>query len=232
MSDDYFKGYKLFKFIQLIILVAFAVTFFLIIFLDNDLRTKVFTNKNILTICVFTWAFMVYSVICIIMDFRQLEGHIIHDQSLKKTIFTDNLTGMPNRFSCDMIFDKYENSPDISRFGCALIQISNLDAINKEYGRSAGNIALKEFSNVIERIVAHYGFVGRNSGNEFLVVIESCNEMRLQNFADEINENVDRYNEISKDIKLEIKITKILNESLKLTDFRSLVAYLYNCAKG
>lgn len=231
MRDDYFKSYKMFKFIQLALLVIFAVCFFLFLFLDDNLRTSVFSNKVLLTICVFLWAFMLYSVACIIMDFRLLEGHIVHDHVLKRAVYVDTLTGIPNRFSCDQIFEKYEGDADISRLGCSLITIANLEEINRTHGRSSGNIALKEFSSVVERISAYYGFVGRNNGNEFLVVIENCSSDKMDKFASELQKEIDLYNRTSGGYEIKIKLAKILNESVGLKDFRELVAKLYGIAK-
>lgn len=231
MRDDYFKSYKMFKFIQLALLVIFAVCFFLFIFLDDNLRTSVFSNKVLLTICVFLWAFMLYSVACIIMDFRLLEGHIVHDHVLKRAVYVDTLTGIPNRFSCDQIFEKYENTADISALGCALIVIENLDEINKTYGRSGGNVALKDFSTVVERVSAHYGFVGRNNGNEFLVVIENCGMAKMDKYTQELRKEIDLYNKSSGGYEIKIKAAKILNETEGFKDFRELVARLYGIAK-
>ena len=231
MRDDYFKSYKMFKFIQLALLVIFAICFFLFIFLDENLRTNVFSNKVLLTICVFLWAFMLYSVACITMDFRLLEGHIVHDHVLKRAVYVDTLTGIPNRFSCDQIFEKYEDAQDISHLGCALIRIDNLDSINQKYGRSSGNVALKEFSSVVERISAYYGFVGRNNGNEFLVVIENCSTDKMDRFARELQKEIDQYNRTSGGYEIVIKTATVLNESLGLKDFRELVARLYGIAK-
>ncbi len=231
MRDDYFKSYKMFKFVQLALLVIFAVCFFLFIFLDDSLRTSVFSNKVLLTICVFLWAFMLYSVACIIMDFRLLEGHIVHDHVLKRAVYVDTLTGIPNRFSCDQIFEKYEGQSDISDLGCALIKIDNLDEINHTRGRSSGNVILKEFSSMVERISAHYGFVGRNNGNEFLVVIENCTEDKMKKFSQELTKDIDLYNRSSGGYEIKIKTASLLNETLGLTDFRELVAKLYGTAK-
>ena len=231
MREDYFKSYKMFKFIQLALLVIFAICFFLYIFLDENLRRSVFSNKVLLTICVFLWAFMLYSVICIIMDFRLLEGHIVHDHVLKRAVYVDSLTGIPNRFSCDQIFEKYENSSDISRLGCALIRISNLDEINRDHGRSSGNVALKEFSSMVERISAYYRFVGRNNGNEFLVIVENCDEAKMNRYQEELQKEIDLYNKNSGGYEIRIDIKKALNGSLGLKDFRELVARLYEGAK-
>lgn len=232
MGGDYFKSYKVFKFVQLSLLIIFAVVFFLFIYFDDDLRYNIFTNKSILTVCVFLWAFMLYSVFCIIMDFRQLEGHIVHDQLLKRTVYVDTLTGIPNRFSCDQIFEKYDENVDITKMGCALIRISNLDDINKTAGRSCGNIALKEFSTIVERVGAHYGFVGRNNGNEFLTVIEVCDAEKMDKFFADLEKGVNSYNKSSKDFEIEIKAASVLNESLGIADFRELIAKLYGRAKG
>ncbi len=231
MRDDYFKSYKMFKFVQLALLVIFAICFFLFVFLDDNLRTSVFSNKVLLTICVFLWAFMLYSVACIIMDFRLLEGHIVHDHVLKRAVYVDTLTGIPNRFSCDRIFEKYEDGHDISGLGCALIKIENLDDINREHGRSSGNIALKEFSSVVERISAYYGFVGRNNGNEFLVVIENCNRSKMDRFKQELQKEIDQYNRTSGGYEIKIRAADILNETAGLGDFRELVARLYGVAR-
>ncbi len=231
MRDDYFKSYKMFKFIQLALLVIFAVCFFLFIFLDDNLRTSVFSNKVLLTICVFLWAFMLYSVACIIMDFRLLEGHIVHDHVLKRAVYVDTLTGIPNRFSCDQIFEKYEGEQNISNLGCALIRIANLDDINQSHGRSSGNVALKEFSSMVERKSAYYGFVGRNNGNEFLVVIENCDKDKMSRFAEELQKEIDLYNGSSGGYEIRIDFKNVLNEELGLDDFRELVARLYGIAK-
>ena len=231
MRDDYFRSYKMFKFIQLALLVVFAVCFFLFIFFVVNFRTSVFSNKVLLTICVFLWAFMLYSVACIIMDFRLLEGHIVHDHVLKRAVYVDTLTGIPNRFSCDQIFEKYENAADISTLGCALIVIDNLNEINTAHGRSSGNIALKDFSSVVERISAHYGFVGRNNGNEFLVVIENCGSEKMDRFASELRKEIDDYNRSSGSYEIRIKMAKLLNESQGFDDFRKMVARLYGIAK-
>ncbi len=231
MRDDYFKSYKMFKFIQLALLVIFAVCFFLFIFLDDNLRTSVFSNNVLLTICVFLWAFMIYSVVCIIMDFRLLEGHIVHDHVLKRAVYVDSLTGIPNRFSCDQMFEKYENDQDISKLGCALIRIANLDEINQAHGRSSGNVALKEFSSMVERISAYYGFVGRNNGNEFLVVIENCDREKMDRFAEGLQKEIDLYNRSSGQYEIRIDFQTVLNEKLGFGDFRELVAGLYGNAR-
>lgn len=232
MRKDYFKGFKLFKIIQVILLVIFAITFFLFIYLDEKLRMNLYTNKGLLTIAVFLWAFMIYNVVCLVLDFYQLEGHIAHDNVLNRAVYTDSLTGIPNRFGCDMIFSDYSSGKDISKIGCALVSISNLEETNHEKGRAVGNIVLVNFSRMIERVGGHYGFVGRNNGNEFLAVIDNCDEEKMNKFRDELMSEVKAYNVQGNESSIEFKMNSILNQKAKYDDFTSLVAELYLEARG
>ena len=97
--------------------------------------------------------------------------------------------------------------------------------------RSTGNVALKEFSSVVERVSAYYGFVGRNNGNEFLVVIDNCTGDKMDRFMGELQKEIDIYNKTSGGYAIRIKQSKVLNEVLGLDDFRELVAKLYGIAK-
>lgn len=232
MKNDYFKGFKLFKIIQLIILVIFALAFFLNIYLDEDMRVSVYTNRSLLTICVFLWAFMLYSVVCIILDYYQLEGHIAHDNSLNRAVYTDSLTGIPNRFGCDMIFQEYTNGKDISKIGCGLIEIANLDDINRKKGRANGNVALVNFSRMIERVGSHYGFVGRNNGNEFLVVIDNCDEVKFDRFIDELGKETGEYNQLQSNDNIELSYNYLLNERENIADFTELISKVYEVSRG
>lgn len=232
MKQDYFKGFKIFKIIQLIILVIFAATFFLLIYVDSELRNYVYSNKNILTICVFLWAFMIYNVVCIILDFYQLEGHIAHDNTLNKAVYTDSLTGIPNRFGVDRIFEEYSQGKDISEVGCVLVKIANLEEVNRKKGRLVGNLLIVDFSRIIERVGSHYGFVGRNNGNEFLVVIDDCSRDKLERFEIEIGNEINAHNCIESNENIVINAISLLNTDAKEDDFTELIVKLYNKARG
>lgn len=230
MKQDYFKSYKFFKLIQLSVLVVFAISFFCILYFDKTIKSNIFTNKGILTICVFLWAFMIYSLIAIVWDFRQLEGNILHDSALHRAAYVDNLTGIPNRFSCDQIFQKYCSGTDISKVGSVLVIISNLSEINKSLGRKEGNLILCNFSHIFENVGKKYGFVGRNGGNEFLCVIEEADKEIMDKFISDLSASLDNYNKDNSQ-KIEVSTYFILNEKANIKEFTELVATLYEESK-
>ena len=230
-NSDYFQNYKLFKVIQLILLVVFSIVFFLYLYMDEQLSSNVYTNRSLLTICVFLWAFMIYSFVSIIWDFHQLQKNIIDNHALNRTAYLDNLTGIPNRNSCDMIFSKYEAYDDISEIGCALISISNLKEINAKMGRAAGNKFLQDFSNIFERLGDGYGFVGRNGGNEFLAVLEDCHEDKMNGFIERLTNALNDYNSSHPEAGITLSCNTALNYELGVSSFTELVRLMYNEAK-
>ena len=77
MQTDRYRNFKLFKLIQMILLIVFGVSFFCYLKFDPLLRNNIYSNRNLLTICVFLWAFMIYSVVCLAADYKQLEKEIL-----------------------------------------------------------------------------------------------------------------------------------------------------------
>ena len=228
MRIDKYKNVKLFKLIQLILLILFGVMFFCHLRFDPLLRNNIFTNKNLLTICVFLWAFMLYSLICLIADFTQLEKEIIEAHTLKQIAYLDPLTGLPNRNGCDMMINKYVTRSSIEHFGCATFTIENINDINKSQNRLVGNMCIRSFSSIIEPIANKHGFIGRNSGNDFLLIVENCDEATMQDIITELNNGINNYNEKNKDLQIMVKTRYILNSQAKTDNFFALLSELYS----
>lgn len=227
MHTDRYRNFKIFKLIQLILLILFGVTFFIYLNMDPLLRNNIYSNRNLLTICVFLWLFMLYSAVCIAADYHQLQKEIVEAHKLNQTAYLDPLTGLPNRNGCDVIINKYTLKRDVSGMGCALIELPLIDEINVAHGRLYGDKYIRDFAIALETVGSKYGFVGRNSGNEFLLIIENCPAEKMQEFVREINAAVDELNKGGADPAMEIELTYILNEQEGLKNFLAIVSTLY-----
>lgn len=227
VKKENIRSYKAFKTVQLILLIVFFIAFFIYLKTDPVLSNNIFTNTKLLTICVFLWAFMIFSFIAIAIDLRQLEKNILDSDDLNRIAFIDNLTGIPNRASCDLIFQKYENASNISNLSCSLISISNLSLINEALGRERGDSLLQDFASTFEKIGSKYGFVGRNSGNEFLIVIEDASRDKMQAFLDDLAATIKGYNDASNHMPLTYKTTTVFNADLNKPTFQDLISQLY-----
>ena len=228
MNNDRYHNFKLFKLIQLTLLVLFGIMFFCYLKFDPLLRNNIFSNRNLLTICVFLWAFMIYSAICLISDFSQLQKEIVENHKLHQAAYLDSLTGLPNRNGCDLIINKYVNKRDVSKIGCALIELPRIDEINVATGRLFGDKYIHDFAQMLELLANKYGFAGRNSGNEFLLIIDDCPAEKMQEFIGALNGEIERYNEQHGEPAMEVRIGYILNEQEGLKSFLSIISTLYS----
>ena len=163
------------------------------------------------------------------MDFRQLEKNISDSDDLNRLAYLDSLTGIPNRISCDIIFKKYEDASaeTISNLACALISITNLSLINEALGRSRGNYLIQDFASIFETVGKNYGFVGRNGGNEFLIVIEECDKEKMASFNSSLADAVKAYNDSSNHMPVTYRTYTAFNSELNKATFPEIITQLY-----
>lgn len=229
VKKESIRVYKVFKAVQLVLLIVFFIAFFIYLKTDPVLSNNIFTNTKLLSICVFLWAFMIFSFIAIFMDFRQLEKSITDSDDLNRIAYLDTLTGIPNRISCDIMFQKYDNAPEsvISNLACSLICITNLPIINEALGREKGNYLIQDFASIFETVGKEYGFVGRNGGNEFLIVIENCDSDKMNNFITSLADAVKKYNDSSSHMPVTYKTFTAFNSELEKPTFADVITQLY-----
>ncbi|WP_215143927.1 GGDEF domain-containing protein [Exiguobacterium qingdaonense] len=87
----------------------------------------------------------------------------------------DELTGLPNRYRT------LEHMNDLEMSGkpwsLLVIDVDHFKQLNDTYGHLAGDAALRQIGQTLERSCPPSGFVGRYGGEEFLLVIEGSEGM-------------------------------------------------------
>ncbi len=223
MQTNDLKYYKILKFIQLFFLITTGIISFLLLVLNPYLSANIFEDKSLFTLCFIVWVLLIVSFLFLLLDFSRLETMISVNHALHKTAYLDNLTGIPNRHSCDLIFESYAYKKNIHNVGCCVLTIKNLLDINRTRSHEEGDAIIQDFCNILENVGDRFGFVGRNGGNEFLVVLESCTEHLIQEFIKQLLEELDVYNHIHNN-KIEVLYEYALNIEEKVTRFSDLVA--------
>ena len=218
--ESYFPKFKKLKIIQAILtgflLLCTAVTY-------------LFPSDSMHTLCFLFIILLIAVCSCFLcIDFTYWGKAINDSDELRKSAYLDNLTGMPNRTSCDLIFEMYGSEKSLLNVGCALITIDNLIDINATKGRDAGNQVLIDFSNILTEVSEGIGFAGRNGGNEFLLVIEDCHSGQMENFFEQLNIRLKRYNALALNDPISIRYEYVLNSEWKLSRFSDIITELYH----
>ena len=128
------------------------------------------------------------------LDLTLLRSLSAKSRELNRLVYLDALTSIPNRHCLDGFLTDHISSSVLPTLGCCMLSISNLGMINTSLGRTAGDNALQDFSEILEKAGRSYGFVGRNNGNEFVLVTENASEEKMKQFLSSFEKEITSYN--------------------------------------
>ena len=172
---------------------------------------------------------MIFFLISICVDLFALRNIVSDNHSLQKQTYLDNLTGIPNRYSLDLIFATYNSPESLRSVGCLLFELEKLTEVNESLGRAEGDKVIQNFSIILEDICDSLGFVGRNSGNEFVVVINNCTEHIVTDCFAAIAQRVNMYNADEQNATpIVYNQTYTLNSEENLPSFSRLLTATYH----
>ena len=222
------KKFKKGKFVQLGLIIAFAVFFLVVLCSDPVLKNRIYTDRPLTMLCVIMWAFTIVVLAFYIFDIHEMLKMEVDNHELSREAYLDSLTGIPNRNSVDQLFNSYTNAAVLPQVGCAVIMISDIREINEMYGLDKGNVRIRDFSNILENVGDRYGFIGRNGGNEYLAVFENCTREKMDTFIKELKESIAVYNGNSDNIPISIDYNDVLNSEEKAEVMTDLIGRAYS----
>jgi diguanylate cyclase (GGDEF)-like protein len=169
------------------------------------------------------------------MDFRTYAILQREYRELDLTVFSDPVTGMANRHSCDAFIEQYLDKYLPWDVGCITFDIINLADINRQHGHMTGNMAIREFSVILQTAATDVCFVGRNGGNKFLALFKNCTtRQKMEDFIKDVDERVTKYNEDAAHGEISYKYgiafaeeeqVDTINELIALSNRRSIESY-------
>lgn len=227
-EQKFVKVFRTAKIIQLCILLAIELFFFLVLTYNPNLARHIYSNKSLFVLCAITWILMIFSFLCLLYDFVKLRAFAAESHALNKVAYLDHLTGMPNRHSLDAVFQAYNTPESLTGVGCAMFTIQNLKEINDTQGHCVGDTLIMNFCHIFEEVGDEFGFVGRNGGNEFVAVINNCNEEMINHFITTLQNRVNIYNKEHSKTPILLSFSYTLNEEEKVKAFTQLLTVTYN----
>lgn len=88
---------------------------------------------------------------------------------------TDPMTGLWNRRRFLSLGEEaIENATVDNTLWVLMMDIDHFKRINDTYGHAAGDVAIRDFANLVQQAVGEHGFVGRMGGEEFAAILTDC----------------------------------------------------------
>jgi diguanylate cyclase (GGDEF)-like protein len=147
-------------------------------------------NGNLKVFFGIMWILLFVSFVFMYVDFSSYASLKREYRELELTIFSDPVTGMANRSSCDAFIEQYLDKPLPDDIGCIIFDITNLSDINQRFGYKEGNAAICEFSAILQAAAMDVCFVGRNSGNKFIAIFQACTRPKMEDFLHYVKSHV------------------------------------------
>lgn len=152
------------------------------------------SDPSIRILCIALWLVLGLSFLFIYKDFSFFSSYKKDYRELNYAVHSDPLSGIANRFSCDVMIEKYLDRPLPEDLGCIMFDLSNVSEINKLYGHLQGNQLIRDFSNILDLASTDLCFVGRNGGNKFLSIFEKGSREDMELFLERVSQKAGAYN--------------------------------------
>ena len=188
------KKYTVYKTIQLVLFIALAAVAVFVVFPDADIYHRVANDPVMMALAVVVWVSLGISFLFIFLDYHFFFGYRKEYREMEYAAHSDPVSGIANRFSCDMMIEKYMDRELPEKLGCIMFDLTNIQEINRLYGHLAGNVCIRDFSNILRLSSDELCFVGRNGGNKFLALFENSTPEDMQKFLDRVNQRVSAHN--------------------------------------
>lgn len=218
------------KTVQLVIEIVLAVTFLIPIVTDAEAYHLIASNSNIKFICGGIWAVFAASFIFLFYDFYMYTGLKRKYGEIDMAMYSDPLTGIGNRSSCDAFIEEYMELNLPEGVACVTFDLYNIGQINQEFGAKQGNIIIKEFSSILATASMNKCFVGRNGGNKFLAIFKDTTEAKVCEYIADVYQKVENRNRGLSKASIQIHHGMVINEHGEHSNINEMVSMSYKLA--
>lgn len=111
----------------------------------------------------------------------------------QRELFRDSLTGVRNRVVLNKCLDKYRRKLS-EQLSIVMIDLDHFKDINDSYGHLEGDIALKAFARLLQKVYSENGTVFRMGGDEFLILIYDLSPLQVNDLITKMAKMVEKYN--------------------------------------
>lgn len=218
------KKFDTLKTVQLIVFVLLTIVCMLIVFLNKDLFHFIAADPHVRLMCIMLWLALGISFLFIFLDFSLFSAFKHDYRELDYAVHSDPVAGIANRYSSDVLIEKYLDKPLPENMGAIMLELTNLGEVNELYGHVQGNKVIRDFSNILKLTSVDLCFVARNGGNKFLALFEEGTEEKIEVFLDRIDQKVSTNNGNSESYPIKYKYGIAFHEGSHVKTITELIA--------
>lgn len=219
------KSDFIYKTVQLVLYLVLTVCCLGLILMDQRVYHLIASDITYRILCIFLWLTLGFSFLFIYRDFTYFSSYSKRYRELNYAVHSDPLSGLANRFGCDVMIERYLDKPVPENLGCIMFDLTNIQEINTHYGHLQGNQLIRDFSNILHLASTNICFAGRNGGNKFLAIFEDGDLYKIDNFLKKLEQKVQSYNqEPSNSLHIEYRYGIAFHEDSNIDSITDMIA--------
>lgn len=219
------KSDFIYKTVQLILYLVLTACCLGLILLNQRVYHLIASDAAYRILAVFLWLALGLSFVFIYRDFTYFSSFSKRYQELNYAVHSDPLSGLANRFGCDVMIERYLDKPIPENLGCIMFDLTNIHEVNTHYGHLQGNQLIRDFSNILHLASTNLCFAGRNGGNKFLAIFENGDLYQMENFLKKLDQKVQSYNQdASNRLRIEYRYGIAFHEDSNICSITDLIA--------
>lgn len=218
------KKHGIIKTIQLILFIGLTAACLYYIFSTPEVYHLIGTDASFRLLGILLWIVLGLSFIFILLDYNFLSSYKRDYRELDFAVHSDPATGIANRYSCDALIERYLDKPLPKDMCCIMLEITSIHEINRLHGHLKGNNAIRDFANILKMAERDLCFVGRNGGNKFLAVFETCSDEDIELFLSRIEQKVQSHNALPDSFPITYEYGTAFHEGSDIKTITQLIA--------
>ena len=141
---------------------------------------------------------------------------------LQKKVYLDEATNLPNKNKCEEILNVPEALAADEVTAVCVFDLNNLRTINNRYGHDKGDAYIRIFATLLREAVPEEYFVGRDGGDEFLVVFSGLGHDEVKKRLAAVRTHTDTYSAQHPEMPVSYAVGYALSTDFKGSTMREL----------
>ena len=147
------------------------------------------------------------------------------NKALKKKVYLDEATGLPNKNRCEEILDGELPECTDGAVALCVFDLNNLRIINNRLGHEKGDEYIRSFAVQLRKALPEEYFAGRDGGDEFIAVLKNVNHEKVRTVLEKIRTEIAEYSEEHPEMPISYAVGYALSDDFEDCGMRDLFRY-------
>ena len=164
-------------------------------------------------------------IIIIAIELVKALRYAAQNRILQSKVYLDEATGLPNKNKCEEILNKPKLLTTEDAVAVCVFDLNNLRNINNTLGHDKGDEYIYSFAKQLRIAVSDEYFVGRDGGDEFIVVLNGVTRAHVEKCLLNIRKQTETYSKEHPEMPISYAVGYALSQDFEQATMRELFRY-------